>query len=157
MVRMSSAALAALLLLSMYLLWPQTYIALQSQDQQLQCVIQTPQLSLIWRHSVEKNLWQENYQVRQQQLYLDSTIIQGFGAGVPSDLPIQQQDQHRIHLQVQRTLPELNWVVSRHMQGQIKVADQIWPIAEQVSDYQIIHIRPRRFMRWQAWQQGECL
>lgn len=157
MARMISAALAALLLLSLYLLWPNTYVALQSQDQQLQCVISTPQLSLIWRHSVEKNLWQENYQVRQQQLYLDSTIIQGFGAGIPSDLPIQQQDQHSIHLQVQRFLPELNWVVSRHMQGQIQVADQIWPIAEQVSDYQIIHIRPRRFMRWQAWQQGECL
>lgn len=152
-----SAALTALFLLSIYLCWPKVYVGVQSQDQRLNCVINTVKFSLVWRHSVEKTLWQENYQLQAQQLWLDTTVIQGFGAGVPSDLILHQQNKNSIELQVQRALPELNWVVSRHMQGQIRVLEHIWPIAEQVSNYETIQIRPRRLMRWQAWQRGECL
>lgn len=152
----SAAITAALCIGVIYLSWPQYYVAVTSADQHIQCILPTRTFRLNWIHSVEKTQWQENYQLVGSQLFLDTTRVQGFGAGVPSHLKIKQQDAHTIEFEVQQTLPELNWVVSRHMQGEIYMADQLWPIAQHVSDYQVIQIRPRQLFRWQAWQQGEC-
>ncbi len=38
-----------------------------------------------WRHSVEKELWEEFFQVKENLIYIDGTRFKTFGAGVPSN------------------------------------------------------------------------
>lgn len=152
-----SAAYAALFLGLCWLCWPRTYLEIRSDDQALHCFIAAQNFSLQWRHSVEKTLWQEDYQVQAQHLQLTHTRIEGFGAGVPAHLTVVKQTPQYIEFRVQQTLPELNWVVSSNIQAQIIIAQHQWPIYQNVADYQTILIRPRHLLRWQTWQQGACL
>ncbi|KGP74180.1 DUF1850 domain-containing protein [Pontibacillus yanchengensis] len=41
--------------------------------------------SVRWKHSVEKEEWEEMFQVKGTTIYIDSTRFKTFGAGVPSN------------------------------------------------------------------------
>jgi hypothetical protein len=41
-----------------------------------------PAFTLVWKHSVEKIQWEEDWQVRDQHLYLTATRVRGSGAGM---------------------------------------------------------------------------
>ncbi len=108
---------------------------------QKQCYL-PPEFTLQWRHSVEHQLWRESYRADSGILHLTRTQMQTFGAGMPSDgLPVAA-DKGFIAQQGRLKLPELNWTVSRNMQGQILISGRIWPLAETLPDYSSVRITP---------------
>lgn len=84
------------------------------------CVWTKPHFALSWRHSVEKQIWQEFYrQTPKAELFLSHTYVQSFGAGVPSDGVLMEAPEGYMGQKVALSLPALSWVVSENMQGVI--------------------------------------
>lgn len=95
---------------------------------------------LKWRHSVEKQYWQEYYQQSGSHLLLYKTFMQTFGAGVPvAGQPIVAPAGY-VGLATHLMLPRLNWVVSGNMQGEMIGQDTVLPIYQLVPDYTEIQI-----------------
>lgn len=132
----SAAALCAA-----YTLWPQT--AAEVSLPQGACYLPR-EFTLQWRHSVEHQLWREDYFSDGQMLHLSRTQMQTFGAGMPSDGLTVTADKGFVAQQGRLKLPELNWVVSRNMQGEIRFKGRVWPIAAALPDYSNVRIVPTR-------------
>lgn len=138
-----------------YLAWPITAINIQADNKQ--CFLAEKQLILQWRHSVEHQLWQEHYHVTPTQLHLYQTFMQTFGAGTPSQgQEVKNAPKGFVGMKTHLTLPQLDWVVSRNMQGQIITATGSWHIANVVPDYTAVHIQPMRLTRIQLWLGENC-
>lgn len=132
-----------------------TGILLMADDQP--CLLPQTSFTLKWRHSVEKSLWQENYVLQDDVFVLTHTYVQAFGAGVPASGQVIAAPDGYIGLKVDVTLPQINWVVSRNMQGEILFDNQVLPINQLVPDYTTVHLAPIK-KNWIAWFfQKECL
>ena len=133
--------LTAVLLIAaaIFALWPQPAVEVSLPDKQ--CYL-PPEFSLQWRHSVEHQLWRESYRSDGTTLHLTHIQMQTFGAGMPSDgLPIAA-DKGFVAQQGRLKLPELNWTVSRNMQGEVHVDGRTWPLAATLPDYAAVHLNP---------------
>lgn len=121
------------------------------------CVWQDEQLILKWRHSVEKQYWQEVYHIHRHQLHLLHTYIQAFGAGTPVTGERIAAPAGYIGLKSNVYLKELEWMVSRNMEGVMISKQGEWHIYQLVPDYTSIHISVKKMpqIMW-LWKEG-CL
>ncbi|ENU30916.1 hypothetical protein F991_01259 [Acinetobacter sp. CIP-A165] len=120
------------------------------------CIIRDADFNLQWRHSVEKTLWLENYQRSKNGFQLIYTDLISFGAGTPSDYPVIFQKGGVIRMSVNQQIPEINWTVSRNMQGHILLKDKSWAIANRLPDYSLVQFRSTYTPLWKIWWLGEC-
>lgn len=98
---------------------------------------------LQWRHSVEHQLWQEHYRHDGKRLFLYQTWLQTFGAGTPSQgTSLVNVPPGYIGYEQQVTFAELDWVVSRRMEGTINSANWHFPIYQTLPDYSTVNIKP---------------
>lgn len=112
---------------------------------------------LKWKHSVEKQYWQEVYELKDDTLLLTKTYTQTFGAGVPSmgqptDAPIGYVGQL-----INQPLPRLDWVVSANMQGEILAGNQVLSIYKTVPNHSEVQIRPIKLSFWRFYLTDVCL
>ncbi len=134
-------------------LTPTTHILIQSTQNNrkpLTCVWNEDEFSLKWRHSVEKQYWQEDYQRQEQHLLLTHSYMQTFGAGTPSvGQPINAPDGY-VGLASHLAFDELNWVVSSVMQGVILSNNHYLPIYQLVPEHTVVHISPitHPYIKW---------
>ncbi|MFC0323789.1 DUF1850 domain-containing protein [Gallibacterium melopsittaci] len=106
------------------------------------CRLPTNEFTLQWKHSVEKQLWQEHYFQQDNVLILDKVFQQTFGAGSPADGKAITAPYGFVGVAKHITLPELNWVVSSNMQGVLFTNDFVLPVYQLVPDYSEIKIIP---------------
>lgn len=137
-----------------YALWPQPDFNLIYLGQQ--CYLNTRQFTLQWRHSVEHQLWREHYVWQAGSLHLDKTEMQTFGAGTPASGRPTIATPGFVAQTSTVVLPELNWVVSRRMEGEIHTNRGTWLLYQHVPDYTVILIQPVRRMRAQQWLGAHC-
>lgn len=152
-----SAALTALLLsiLSLVLSAPKQFI--QVQVDQDRCKISSDSFDLQWKHSVEKTTWLEHYQIKQRKFVLRYTDLISFGAGTPTHYPIIFQKNGWIRMDVNQTLKDINWTISKNMQGTIKSQQKQWLIYQDYPDYSIVNISIQQQPFWNVIWLGECL
>lgn len=117
---------------------------------------------LMWRHSIEKQHWQEVYQLDGQVLVLSKTYVQTFGAGVPtSGQPVLAPTGY-VGQSVWQVMPQINWLISRNMQGQIIFDDSLpshstpWRLYERLPDYVEVQIKAVPLNAWQRWRIPSC-
>lgn len=144
-----------LLITAVYLSWQQQHIVIKSQN--IDCRWQSDSFILKWRHSVEKQYWQEYYQQQGDQLHLYQTFMQSFGAGVPSAGKSIPAPKGYVGLSSDVLLPQLNWVVSRNMQGQIIDTDKAFAIYQKVPNYTEVQIAIEKKPRWFWLCKETCL
>lgn len=115
------------------------------------------EIRLQWRHSVEKTLWREYYHSDGQKLWLSHNEIQTFGAGVEAQAELIAAEQGFIGQKVNHILPELRWVISRHMQGEIHWQAQgdyqKWALYQALPDYTVVQFYPAKIRRILFWQE----
>ena len=111
---------------------------------------------LQWRHSVELQNWQEHYRASSDQLFLEASYMQTFGAGTPSSGEIIQAPEGYIGLRSGVVLPYLNWVVSSNMQGALINSNGVWKIFQIVPDYTEVIIKPLQAARIFFWLGNNC-
>lgn len=133
------------------------YIFVEVEEQNFQCKIKQNTFQLSWIHSVEKTQWKERYLQDNTQLILTETQFVSFGAGTPDQGVISRQEDGNIEMQINRKLKELNWVISRRMQGKIEIADRIWNIYKDFPDYSTVHISIRKDSLWKKRGLNNCL
>jgi hypothetical protein len=121
-----------------------------------ECVIPAESFQLKWRHSVEKTPWSEHYQRASQGFILTDTELVSFGAGTPSTAPVLSQKNGHVRLQVNTFMKEINWMVSRNMQGQIIFDRHQWTVSEQLPDYSLVKITVQHIPIWKVWTLGVC-
>lgn len=73
---------------------------------------------------------------------LYQTWLQTFGAGTPSQEPLVNVPPGYIGYEQQVTFAELDWVVSRRMEGTINSANWHFPIYQTLPDYSTVNIKP---------------
>ena len=130
---------------------------LQFSSTHFTCTLTQPSFQLRWLHSVEKELWIENYRISGQELLLTATQFKTFGAGTPSTGADIKNKDGWLHQQVQRSLPGgVNWVVSRNVESTVFTALGAWPIYQDVDDYSEIQIQVMRLPRWHYFIQESC-
>lgn len=118
---------------------------------QYQCYLASSHFQLSWQHSVEHQNWIEYYRYRQGKLNLYQTYLQTFGAGTPSQAKVlTDAPPGYVGYQQDIDLDELNWVVSRNMQGTILTEQQTFAIYQTLPDYSVVNIKPIRlpFITW---------
>lgn len=118
--------------------------------------------SLKWRHSVEKQYWQEVYQLDYPNLILTKTYLQTFGAGTPNlGKPVRAPKGYLGQI-VNQHLGELNWLVSHNIQAKIAMGDTLdahpvmMPIHQMVADHSVVNIHPMRLTAWQYIRLPTC-
>ncbi|MGC6404834.1 DUF1850 domain-containing protein [Bisgaard Taxon 45] len=122
-------------------LLPVNYLVIHAP--QMRCYLRVPEFSLQWRHSVEHQLWQEHYRHNGHTLLLYQTWLQTFGAGTPSQgVALANVPSGYIGYAQHIELTELNWVVSRRMEGTINSANWHFPIYQTLPDYSSVNIKP---------------
>lgn len=129
---------------------PVSYVVAVSDG--LQCYWQSDVLLLTWRHSVEKQNWIERYQRQGRQLFLTHTYTQTFGAGIPAGNQTTVAPKGYVGMRTQLHFDELNWVVSRNMQGQIYTPKEgVFLIYRYVPDYSkvVIKVMDKPWYQWQ--------
>ena len=129
---------------------------LQLSSNHLQCTLTQPAFTLRWIHSVEKELWQENFQISGQQLLLTSTQFKTFGAGTPSNGKGVMSKEGWLHYSVELFLPALNWVVSSNVESTLITEQGQWLIFKDFDDYSEIKIQVIRLPLWQYFIQESC-
>lgn len=123
-------------------LFPLKLFVIQFNDHS--CYLYSPEFELSWRHSVERQRWREHYRHDGDKILLDQTWLQTFGAGTPSQGAVIAAPSGYIGYQQQIRLAELNWVVSRNMQGELSTPQLRIPFYQVVPDYSAVRIKPSR-------------
>ena len=98
-----------------------SYIFVEVKEQNFQCKIDQKSFQLSWMHSVERTQWKERYLLDKDHFILTDTQFISFGAGTPDQGTITRQDDGNIHMQINRKMKEINWVISRRMQEKLRV------------------------------------
>ncbi|MCK3655093.1 hypothetical protein A4G19_04720 [Pasteurellaceae bacterium Macca] len=124
---------------------PQYVLNIRSDSPQFTpCIINTDHFALRWRHSVERQLWLEHYQRQGNQLHLYQSWLQTFGAGSPStEKEVTDVPPGYIGYQHNQLFKELNWTVSRRMEGSLlwgKNLNHEWLVYQQLPDYSLLTI-----------------
>lgn len=118
----------------------QSYLVVRTDT--WECHWATDSFVLEWRHSVERQLWQEHYRHNNGQLLLSHSFVQSFGAGVPSDGTPIVAPKGFVGSQHNLTVPQINWVVSSRMQGTLidPTTNAQFAIYRTVPDYTPVYI-----------------
>ena len=148
-------SLAAFFISCVWMTFP--YIFVEVKEQNFQCKIDQKSFQLSWMHSVERTQWKERYLLDKDHFILTDTQFISFGAGTPDQGTITRQDDGNIHMQINRKMKEINWVISRRMQGKIEVADRIWNIYQDFPDYSTVHISIKKDSLWKKRGLNDCL
>lgn len=135
------------------LVWPRAAVRIGLSESS--CYLPAERFMLQWRHSVEHQLWREYYRSDGQSLHLERTEMQTFGAGTPAGGQTVTTEKGFVGFKSSVRLPELNWVVSRNMQGEIRTLQSAWPLYAQVPDYSTIRITPAYLAQMVVWL-GAC-
>ncbi|MCO8044299.1 DUF1850 domain-containing protein [Acinetobacter bohemicus] len=146
---------AAFFISCVWLVFP--YIFVEVREQNFQCKIDQKSFQLSWMHSVEKTQWKERYLQDENDLILAETQFISFGAGTPDQGTITRQDDGSIHMHIDRKMKELNWVISRRMQGKIESADRIWNVYQDFPDYSMVQISIKKDSLWKKRGLNDCL
>lgn len=117
--------------------------------------------SLKWRHSVERQYWQEVYQLHHPNITLKKTYLQTFGAGTPSTGSAIIAPDGYVGQVVDMDFLELNWFISPNMQGEIVLGDAIddapvWSVYRLIDKPSPLHIHPQRLTLWQHQLIPKC-
>ncbi|WP_084349571.1 DUF1850 domain-containing protein [Moraxella oblonga] len=122
------------------------------------CKWATDSFVLQWRHSVEKQLWQEYYQKDKHSLLLTHSYVQSFGAGVPTTNTIIPAPDGFVGMKHDLVIPKLSWVVSARMQGTViePVSQQRLEVYRHVDDYTVVNIQVERQPAIWWWQINAC-
>lgn len=135
-------------------LWPVGFT--QVSIEQRQCRLVGHEFQLAWRHSVEKTQWIEHYQRQQDHFLLSSTELVSFGAGTPSNAPVIALNAGKLQLLVNRRLAQLDWFISKNMQGRIISDQSTWYIYQDFPDYSLVQFRAKQAPLWQLWRMEAC-
>ena len=108
------------------------------------CRLPSKEFTLQWRHSVEKQLWQEHYIQQGNSLILDKIFQQTFGAGSPASGEYIPAPKGFVGYRAHIVMPQLHWVVSSNMQGVLFTDNSIIPVFKLVPDYTEIKIIPTK-------------
>lgn len=154
---LTSAALMAALVF--FVLWASVsqQPVVEVQVDGTTCYFTEPNFELRWIHSVEKQWWEEQYQLTDDGLLLTTTYFEAFGAGTPSTealAPIQKPGY--LGYQINETLPSLNWVVSRLTKGELNYADHRLLIHEWAPDYSEVTVTPKTYHLIDRLQKDFC-
>lgn len=133
--------------------------------------------SLSWRHSVEKQYWQEVYTLDGNALVLSKTYVETFGAGVPVDGKPTPAPKGYVGQMVNRPISELNLMISNTMNAKLFATDLlhahttitpatantslildtlVLPIHQPVGDYSELTISVAQLTAWQRQQLPMC-
>lgn len=134
------------LLLTATLHWPINGTALTLEEGQ--CFFSPGHFTLHWLHSVEHEVWQEDYQREDSGFLLTTTRFRTFGAGVPHDGDLQLDEQGYINRSVNLHLPEISRTVSRLTETTLLVGEYSWPLFKWTGDYTNLQLRPARQVLW---------
>lgn len=137
-------------ILSAVCLSPKRYIVITTDD--WVCRWTADSFVLQWRHSVEKQLWQDYYQQQKDHFVLTHSFVQSFGAGVPSQgIPIKAPKGF-VGLSHNLVVPIIDWVVSSRMQGVVIEPSSKFQfdIYKHLSDYSSVKIQSRT-KSWLVW------
>lgn len=128
------------ILLSVVLLHSRSYLIVHTDK--WECNWTTDSFILQWRHSVEKQLWQEHYQLKDDKLILSHSFVQSFGAGVPTLGKAIPAPKGFVGMEHNLTVPKIDWVVSSRMQGVLidPNTNHHLMLYRYVDDYTSIHI-----------------
>ncbi|ENU98149.1 DUF1850 domain-containing protein [Acinetobacter variabilis] len=148
-------SLAAFFITYVWMTFP--YIFVEVKEQNFQCKIDQKSFQLSWMHSVERTQWKERYLLDKDHFILTDTQFISFGAGTPDQGTITRQDDGNIHMQINRKMKEINWVISRRMQGQIESADRIWNIYQDFPDYSTVQLSIKKDSPWKKRGLNDCL
>lgn len=122
----------------------------------IHCYLTDPQLTLKWRHSVEKQYWQEYYEQHGDRLHLTRTYMQAFGAGTPVAGDAIDAPAGYVGLGVDQWYDELNWAVSHNMRGEIELPTHTIAIYQYLADYTPVRIRIESHAPFGWWQMDKC-
>lgn len=148
-------ALGAVIALSaIFLTRPITFLQLASTD--FQCASTLQSFELQWIHSVEKELWQETYQIAGQNLLLTTTQFKTFGAGTPSSAGVIASTDGWLHYKIERLLPRIHWIVSRNIESTVLSELGAWSLYQDFDDYAEIQIQVMQVPRWHYFTQESC-
>jgi len=111
---------------------------------------------LSWVHSVEKEPWYEVYERQKDKLVLTETYFKTFGAGVPSNLEIIDKKDGFVHMNVDRTVDELNVIVSENVQTTITIGEKDIKLYEIVEPYSEVSFFVKELHLWNLFE-GEFL
>lgn len=150
------ATILAITIVAIFLFLPyQPIVLLTTSDGKFGCQLPSSFI-LKWRHSVERQYWQEVYVLDGSHLMLTQTYIQSFGAGVPtSGKPIAAPNGY-VGQSVNILMPKIDWMVSRVMQGEILANDKRFAINHFVENYTSVHIEPVKYNVWRRHQISAC-
>ena len=148
-------SLAAFFISCVWMTFP--YIFVEVKEQNFQCKIDQKSFQLSWMHSVERTQWKERYLLDKDHFILTDTQFVSFGAGTPDQGTITRQDDGNIHMQINRKMKEINWVISRRMQGKIESADRIWNIYQDFPDYSTVQLSIKKDSLWKKRGLNDCL
>ncbi|MDY2796941.1 DUF1850 domain-containing protein [[Pasteurella] aerogenes] len=144
-----------LALLAVIGLYPVHFISVTTK--QGECIIDDDHFALRWRHSVEHQLWYEHYQRQGDNLHLYQTWLQTFGAGTPSQGEIVADvPPGYVGFKQDIVLSEINWIVSRRMEGAILLNDKQFPVYQILPDYSTVTIKPAQSVVATLWLRKSC-
>lgn len=136
------ALLALFCCMAPVLLWPQPRIEIRADN--IVCLWPRDEVILKWRHSVEKQDWQEAWRRDGDRLHLTAVYVQTFGAGVPVEGKSVPAPPGYVGMAADRHQEVLEWVVSRNMQGALISDGLMWPVSQAVPDYTPVRIAVSR-------------
>lgn len=102
-----------------------------------------------WIHSVEKELWIEEYEKRDNKLYITQTFFKTYGAGVPANAQETRTVDGYVQMNVEREMPSLDLAVSHNVETTLAINDQMIPLYEMVDDYETVYITVETINVWQ--------
>lgn len=88
---------------------------------------------------------------------LTHTQFKTFGAGVPSQGKLIPSTDGSIAFASNLRLPNIHWIVSRHVQSSIVVGNLIWPIYQDVPDYTEVSLQADSVPLWRFLTKDSCL
>ena len=130
--------------------------AFQFSGSDFQCHSSSKKLILQWVHSVEKEQWQEVYEISGRQLLLTTTQLKTFGAGTTSTQDIIPSDDGWLHFRVNRRLPRIHWVVSHDVQSTVVSTNGTWPLYQDLENYAEVQVRITQAPRWRYVTKESC-
>ncbi|MFK3960136.1 DUF1850 domain-containing protein [Guptibacillus hwajinpoensis] len=81
-----STVIIIILLCMAFLLIPFQVLTIVGEGGEESAHIRASEFSLKWKHSVEKEEWEEFFVLKDTEIFLTDTRFKTFGAGVPSDV-----------------------------------------------------------------------
>ncbi|MCG7345513.1 DUF1850 domain-containing protein [Sporosarcina sp. ACRSL] len=110
-----------------------------------------------WIHSVEKEEWIENYEIKEGNLLLSTTYFKTFGAGVPSSGKLVEHKNGYVGMEIDMVYPILHLAVSENVKSTLVLNDRSIPLYELVDDYETVIISIEPYSVWELLTKGEHL